>query len=270
MIGAIIGDIVGSIYEFDNIKTKDFPLFSAESTFTDDTVCTVAVAESLLDGTSVVDSLRKWCRRYPRMSYGGAYRKWLMSDDPKPYNSWGNGSAMRVSPAAFLASSLEHARKLAIQVTEITHNHPEGIKGALATTDAIWLLSDGGMDAEQVRKHIADTYAYDMNRSVDTIRPHYEFNESCQGTVPEAIICALEGADFEDVIRNAISIGGDSDTIAAIAGPIGEVRFANAIPEEIVLEALRRLPDDLRQVVLRMYAESSRHTGGYQMKLNVS
>jgi ADP-ribosylglycohydrolase len=269
MIGAIIGDIVGSVFEFNNIKTKDFPFFCDASTFTDDTVCTVAVAEAILDGSDVAASLRKWCWRYPDMSYGDSFRRWLASADPKPYNSWGNGSAMRISPAAFLAPSMEYARRLAIQGTEVTHNHPEGIKGALATVDAIWQLASGPMNEVQVREHIATTYGYDMNRTVDSIRPTYQFNESCQETVPEAIICALEGVDFEDVIRNAISIGGDSDTVAAIAGAIGEVRFPVDIPEEICREALTRLPNDLRQVVVRMYAEADRHQGGYRMKLPI-
>ena len=267
MIGAIIGDIVGSVYEFNNIKTKDFPLFAEASTFTDDTVCTVAVAEAILDGGDVVASLRKWCGKYPDMSYGTAFRRWLRSSDPQPYNSWGNGSAMRVSPAAFLAPSMEYARKLAVQVTEVTHNHPEGIKGALATVDAIWQLASGPMNEVQVREHVAKTYGYDMDRTVDSIRPTYRFDESCQKTVPEAIICALEGVDFEDVIRNAISIGGDSDTVAAIAGAIGEVRFEVDIPDDLCREALRRLPDDLRHVVIRMYAEAGRHQGGYRMTL---
>ena len=270
MIGAIIGDIVGSIYEFNNIKTKNFPLFSEGSTFTDDTVCTVAVAEAILDGSDVTASLRKWCGRYPDMSYGNAFRKWLRSDDPQPYNSWGNGSAMRVSPAAYLAPSIDYARKLAIQVTEVTHSHPEGIKGALATVDAIWLLSSGARSQiPKVREHIAVTYGYDMNRTVDSIRPTYKFDESCQRTVPEAIICALEGVDFEDVVRNAISIGGDSDTVAAIAGAIGEMQFELDIPEDICREALNRLPDDLLQVVVRMYDEADRHQGGYRMALPV-
>ncbi len=174
---------------------------------------------------------------------------------------------MRVSPAAFLSPSIEHARMLAVKATEVTHNHPEGIKGALATVDTIWQLAQGPMNEQQVRKHIATAYGYDMDRTVDSIRPNYQFDESCQKTVPEAIICALEGSSFEDVIRNAISIGGDSDTIACIAGAIGEVRFGAGIPDEICQEALRRLPEDMRRVVVRMYTEANRHTGGYRMTL---
>lgn len=256
MLGAIIGDIVGSIYEFDNNKTKNFPLFSKGSTFTDDTVCTTAVAEAILDKSDVVVSLRKWCGKYPHMSYGMSFVKWLRSSDPKPYNSWGNGAAMRVSPAAFLASSFEHARALAKQVTEVTHNHPEGLKGALATVDAIWLFRNERTDPSAIRQHISTTYGYDMNRTVDSIRPIYRFNESCQETVPEAIICALEGTSFEDVMRNAISIGGDSDTVAAIAGAVAEARFAGRITDSVRFEAMRRLPADVTKVIHRMYADT--------------
>lgn len=264
MIGAIVGDIVGSIYEFKNIKSKEFPLFSKGSQFTDDTVCTVAIAECLLDEGDAVDSLRKWCQKYLAMSYGLSFKDWIHSESPKPYNSWGNGAAMRVSPAAFLSPSLDYSRSLATRVTEVTHNHPEGIKGALATNDAIWLAFNG-TNPEGIRSHVAATYGYDMNRTVDSIRPSYRFNEACQTTVPEAIICALEAVDFEDAIRNAISIGGDSDTVAAIAGAVAEAIFD--VPEEIYVEALSRLPSDIRKVILRMYAESSKYTGGHRMLL---
>ncbi len=251
MIGAIIGDTVGSIYEFENHKFKDFPLFSEFSTFTDDTLCTIAVADCLMSGGNPVAYLRAWGRKYWKLGYGNHYRRWLKRDDLGPYESFGNGAAMRVSPAAFLATSLEQARQQAIRVTEVTHNHPEGIKGALATVDAIWMAFED-VAPETIRAHIADTYGYDMNRTCDTIRPSYEFNESCQGTVPEAIICALEATGFEDAIRNAISIGGDSDTIGAITGSIAEARFG--VPSAIVDEAMRRLTDELRMVVEQMYA----------------
>ena len=219
MIGAIIGDIVGSIYEFNNHKSKDFPLFSEHSAFTDDSLCTIAVADCLMADGDPAEYLRRWGQKYWKLSYGHNYRRWLRRNDPGPYDSYGNGAAMRVSPAAFLAKSLDEARRNAVRVTEVTHNHPEGIKGALATTDAIWMAFEGATP-EAIRKHIAQTYSYDMARSVDSIRPGYQFDESCQGTVPEAIICALEATDFEDAIRNAVSIGGDSDTVACIAGSI--------------------------------------------------
>lgn len=265
MIGAIIGDIVGSVYEFNNIKTKDFPLFCKDSVYTDDTVCTIAVAECILDDGNPVASLQKWCRKYWQPSYGHLFSNWFRSANPEPYNSYGNGAAMRVSPAAFLSPSLEYTRKLAIRVTEVTHNHPEGIKGALATADAIWMAFDC-YTPDEIRKHINETYQYDMDRSVDSIRETYTFDESCQKTAPEAIICALEAIDFEDAIRNAISIGGDSDTVAAITGAIAEAFFD--VPQEIYDEALGRLPEDMRSVIMRMYRESSKHTGGYRMLLH--
>lgn len=250
MIGSIVGDIVGSVYEFENHKSKDFPLFGEFSSFTDDTLCTIAVADCLMSGGDPAAYLRAWGQRYLNLGYGNHFRRWLKRDNLGPYESYGNGAAMRVSPAAFLAASLEEACRNAVRVTEVTHNHPEGIKGALATTDAIWMALEGAAP-EAIRTHVAQVYGYDMARSVDSIRPGYEFDESCQGTVPEAIICALEAADFEDAIRNAVSIGGDSDTVACIAGGIAEARFG--VPQAIADEAMRRLPEELREVVARMY-----------------
>jgi len=265
MLGAIIGDIVGSIYEFDNIKKKDFPLFQADSRITDDTVCTVAVADTILNDRDPVEAMLYWCRKYNGMGYGDRFVRWFNLPWQEPYGSYGNGAAMRVSPAAFLAPSIEYARKQAVAVTEITHNHPKGLMGALATSDAIWLAFNAATPTE-IKLHIQSTYGYDLNRTVDGIRPEYEFDESCMGTVPEAIICALEADDFEDAIRNAISIGGDSDTLAAIAGAIAEARFT--IPDDLCREALRRVPDDLRQVILQMYRDASKHTGGYRMPVS--
>lgn len=250
MLGAIVGDIVGSIYEWRNHKSKVFPLFMESSFFTDDSLCTIAVADSLITGAPPDERLLHWGRKYPKLGYGGRYFRWLASQDPKPYDSYGNGAAMRVSPAAFLAVNLEEARRNAIRVTEVTHNHPEGIKGALATTDAIWLAFEG-VDSTAIRSHVATTYGYDMDRTVDSIRPTYRFNESCQGTVPEAIICALEAIDFEDAIRNAISIGGDSDTVACIAGSLAEARFG--VPAAITNEAIARLTSELASVIKAMY-----------------
>lgn len=255
MIGAIVGDIVGSIYEWNNHKSKDFPLFKESVFYTDDTLCTIAVADCLMTGAPPDERLLYWGRKYPRLGYGGGYARWLVSPDPKPYNSYGNGAAMRVSPAAFLASDLEEARQNAIRVTEVTHNHPEGIKGALATTDAIWMAYEGE-NPEAIRHHVATTYSYDMARTVDSIRPTYRFNESCQETVPEAIICALEGTSFEDAIRNAISIGGDSDTVACIAGAVAEARFG--VPTDIAEKAMARLTPALANVVKKMYASGAR------------
>ena len=255
MIGAIIGDIVGSVYEFEAFKSKDFPLFSEASHFTDDALLTVAVADCLLRDADPAATIRAWGQQYWKLDYGHHFRRWLMRDHHGPYNSFGNGSAMRVSPAAFLAVNLEDARSKAIRVTEVTHNHPEGIKGALATVDAIWMFLEG-KSADTVHEHISVTYAYDLNRTVDDIRPGYEFNESCQGTVPEAIISVLDATDFEDAIRNAVSLGGDADTLACIAGSIAEARFG--VPAELAIVAMERIPEALRTVVVSMYARGQR------------
>ena len=260
MLGSIVGDVVGSIYEFDNIKSKDCPWLSKESTFTDDTICTLAVAESILDGSDVTACLRKWCRKYWRMSYGHSFMRWLRLEEPAPYESWGNGAAMRVSAAAFLAPTIEHARTLAIKVTEVTHNHPEGLKGALATTDAIF-LAFSSWTPDEIRRHIMETYGYDLRRTVDDIRPIYSFNESCQETVPEAIICALDATSFEDSIRNAISVGGDSDTLAAITGAIAEARFFVEMPTALCSSVVERLPEELYVLLKRLYDEREMHTG---------
>ena len=249
MLGAIIGDIVGSVYEWDNIKTKDFPLFSAKCFFTDDTVMTVAVADALLNGggaANFVDSLKRIGRLYPHAGYGGRFRGWLFSDDREPYNSWGNGSAMRVAPCGWFAASLAEAETLAAQSAAVTHNHPEGIKGAQATAAAIYLARTGATK-EEIKEELESKFGYDLKRTLDAIRPVYQFNESCQKTVPEAIIAFLESRDFEDAIRNAISLGGDSDTLAAITGSIAEAAYE--VPEAIADNALKRLDAPLKAVL---------------------
>lgn len=255
MLGAVIGDIIGSVYEFKAWKSREFPLFSERTEFTDDSVCTIAVAECLLDGNDPALSLLKWCHRYPGRGYGGGFAAWLRQSDMEPYDSYGNGAAMRVSPAALLATSLEEALQLAERVTRVTHNHPEGLKGAAAAVSAI-RMALVGETPENIRSHIAGTYGYDLSRSVDEIRPGYRFNETCQETVPEAIICALEAGSFEEAMRNAISLGGDADTLAAIAGPIAEARFG--IPEDIMKKGMARLPKDMRDVLERLYASAMR------------
>ena len=255
MWGAIIGDIVGSIYEWSPIKTKEFEFLKDECTYTDDSVCTAAVAEILLDNLPAAPTLQQWCRDHPGRGYGGMFRDWIKYPNPEPYHSYGNGAAMRVSPAAFLNRNrpLEEALIAANCVTKITHNHPEGMKGARATTHAIWLAFQE-YEPEHIRGTIECEYGYDLSRTVDEIRPEYSFNETCQGTVPEAITCALESASFEDAVRNAVSLGGDADTLAAIAGSIAE--SIHGIPHYLVEKArgsyLAEAPDIVK-VMARMY-----------------
>ncbi|MEX0959204.1 MAG: ADP-ribosylglycohydrolase family protein [Burkholderiales bacterium] len=255
MLGAIIGDIVGSIYEFNNHRSKQFEFFGAGADFTDDTVCTIAVADALLNDLDPVEALRDWCTRYPNRGYGSMFRHWLSSGDPRPYGSFGNGAAMRVSPAALLATSLDDALAKARAVTVVTHNHPEGLKGAAATAHAIF-LARSGEGPERIRDAIQSEYGYDLNRTVDGIRPNYYFNETCQETVPEALICALKATDFEDAIRNAISIGGDSDTVAAIAGGVAEALFG--LPDAIRQEAESRLPAEMNALLKKLYADCTK------------
>jgi ADP-ribosylglycohydrolase len=266
MIGAIIGDIVGSVYEFDNIKTKNFPFFgprpnanpnysdngrpTGECFFTDDTVLTIAVADWLLAGKDdLADRLAHYTFTYPNRGYGGMYANWANAWDRQPYNSYGNGSAMRVSPVAWFAKNQGQVLELAKASAAVTHDHPEGIKGAQATALAIYMARTGE-GADRIRRSIADFAAYDLTETVDEIREWYYFNETCQKTVPQAIICALEATSFEDAIRNAISIGGDSDTVAAIAGSIAEAMFG--IPDEFTSKARSHLPEDMIEVLERM------------------
>lgn len=253
MFGAIVGDIVGSVYEFHNIKTKDFPLFGAGCGFTDDTVMTVAVANALhayREGKSlsafrdeVAVQMRALGRAYPGRGYGGRFALWLADGAMGPYHSFGNGSAMRVSPVAWAAGSVEEAEMLARASAEPTHNHPEGIKGAQAVAAAIY-LGRVRRSKEDIRAYIEEKY-YKLDFTLDGIRAGYRFDETCQGSVPQAIEAFLESSDFEDAIRSAVSIGGDSDTIAAIAGSIAEA-FYGEVPPAIKSEAMRRLPEELR------------------------
>jgi len=250
MLGAIIGDIAGSIYEFNNHRSKEFEFFGPGADFTDDTVCTIAVADALLNNRDPARTLTDWCVRYPGRGYGGMFARWIETRDRRPYNSFGNGAAMRVSPAGLLVRTLDEALDMARRVTEVTHNHPEALKGAAATVHAIFLARQS-VAPEQIRREIHSVYGYDLNRSVDTIRPYYVFNETCQKTVPEASICALEARDFEDAIRNAISIGGDSDTVAAIAGGVAEALFG--VPQSLAEQAIAKLPRDMRDIVELLY-----------------
>jgi len=255
MLGAIFGDMAGSVYEFHNIKTRDFLLIGPKSRFTDDTAMTLAVAKALMESwgrsdeeirKELVRSMQEIGRAYPHAGYGGTFRVWLRTDDPQPYNSWGNGSAMRVSPAGWLYTDLEKTLHAAKLTAEVTHNHPEGIKGAQVTAAAIF-LARAGADKETVKNYIEGTFDYDLSRSLDQIRPDYTFDVSCQGSVPEAINAFLEADSYEDTIRNAISIGGDSDTIACIAGGIAEAYYG--MTEDLKKAALAKLPGPLRQIV---------------------
>ena len=255
MLGSIIGDIVGSVYEFNNYRSKDFmPLFHRRAAFTDDTVCTVAIADALVNDRHPGEALKDWGERYwENGGWGRAFALWLGSDSLEPYNSYGNGAAMRVAPAALLATSLDEAVDFAYKVTAVTHNHPEGMKGAAATAAAGYLARTGSSQSF-IRGYIAETFAYDMTRTVDEIRPTYRFNETCQQTVPEALTCVLEAESFEDAIRNAISIGGDSDTIGAIAGGVAEALFG--IPDDIAGRGWGGLPQEMREVLTSLYAKA--------------
>jgi ADP-ribosylglycohydrolase len=243
MIGAIAGDIIGSVYEHRPIKTKDFLLFSPRCDFTDDTVLTVAIADAILEGTAYVDSVRRIGRRYPGAGYGGSFIRWLHSADAGPYSSWGNGSAMRVSPVGFAFSTEDEVLAQAKATAEITHDHPEGVKGAQATALAVFLARTG-TDKEGIRSRVADMFGYDMERTVDSIRPSYSFDVSCQGTVPEAIIAFIESQSYEDAVRNAVSLGGDSDTLACITGGIAEA-FYGGVPDGIREKVRELLTPDL-------------------------
>lgn len=255
MLGAISGDIIGSIYEARPIKSKEFPLFGPGCRFTDDTVLTVAVAEAILSGTSYGECLRRFGRRYPHAGYGASFHAWLQSEDPRPYNSWGNGAAMRVSPVGFAFDSEARVLEEAGQTAAVTHNHPEGIRGARATALAVFLARTG-RSKSVIRDKIATTFGYDLGRSLDTIRPAYHFDISCQGTVPEAILAFLESSSYEDAVRNAVSLGGDSDTLACITGGIAEAYYGG-VPETIRVTARNCLSPDLLKVVDRFYRHYS-------------
>ena len=253
MLGAIAGDIIGSPYEAHPIKTKDFPLFRSSSTFTDDTVLTVAIAQAITQERDYAQVVREVGRRYPGAGYGGWFRRWLGSDDAGPYGSWGNGSAMRVSPVGWAFDSIDQVLAEAEATAAITHDHPEGIKGAQATALAVFgARSNWG--ARRMREEIASRFGYELSDNVDEIRPDYGFDVSCMGTVPPAIVCYLEAEDYEDAVRNAVSLGGDSDTLACIAGGIAEAGFGG-VPEEVRREVETRLPEELLQALIEFRQE---------------
>jgi len=270
MLGAIIGDMVGSPYEFDDtaIKTTDFPLFSDESTYTDDTVMTIAVADALLGRpqsdeaaeAALVESMQRWGRQIslPKGGYGGRFVRWLWSDDPHPYCSWGNGSAMRVSSVGWLYATLDETEHWADVSARVTHDHPEGIKGAQSTAAAIFLARTGA-SKDEIRAYVTKRFGYDLSRTLAQIRPTYHHVESCQETVPEAITAFLESSGFEDAIRLAVSLGGDADTQGAITGAIAEAAYG--IPDDIRTEALKRLDARLLDVLTRFEAAVAPRSG---------
>lgn len=252
MLGAIIGDVVGSVYEHHRIKTTDFPLFQTRSRFTDDTVLTIAVAEAILYQTSYIETIKTYGQRYPDAGYGGSFMKWIYADDSKPYHSWGNGSAMRVSPVGWAFSTEDEVLQEAERSAAVTHDHPEGIKGAQATALAIFLARTG-IEKDDIRAKISQRFDYDLDRTVDDIRPGYKFEVSCQKSVPESIIAFLDASSYEDTIRKAVSLGGDSDTLACIAGSIAEAYYKE-IPADMVREVRDRLPEEFLQIIDLFYA----------------
>lgn len=249
MLGAIAGDMIGSVYEFNNRRSKDFPLFTEATSFTDDTILSVAVADVLLHGGDYAQVFKKYYWRYPNPSgsYGARFHQWAAAPTVAPYNSWGNGSAMRVSPVGFAGNSLTGVLQEAEKTAAVTHNHAEGIKGAQATAAAIFLARQG-RSKDDIRHYITEQFGYNLQRTVDDIRPTYTFNESCQGTVPEAIVAFLDATDFEDAIRNAVSLGGDSDTLTCITGGIAHA-FYGEVPAAIHQSVLERLDAPLREIV---------------------
>lgn len=262
MIGAIIGDIVGSRFEFDRgDKSKDFELLTRENCFTDDTVMTVAVAEALMEAgryageaeikAALIRSMKKWGQKYPDAGYGARFIKWVLSDDSEPYGSYGNGSAMRVSPAGFYYDTIERTREVARWTAEVTHNHPEGVKGAEATAAAIFLARKGA-EKELIEMYLMKEFGYNLSRCLDEIRPTYHHVEDCMNTMPEAFECFLESESYEDSLRNVMYIGGDTDTLCAISGAIAEAFWE--IPWSIIEAAVPYLPDDIMEVVRRFRA----------------
>ncbi|WP_026507843.1 ADP-ribosylglycohydrolase family protein [Butyrivibrio sp. MC2013] len=257
MYGAILGDMVGAPYEFDQgDKSKDFEMWNSSVHFTDDTVMTIAIADGIMTAgleaqetelkESVVNKMQAWGRRYLDAGYGARFIHWLVSNRPMPYGSYGNGSAMRVSPVGWLYESPEKTREVARWTAEVTHNHPEGIKGAEAVASVIFMARNGATK-EEIKQYVVDEFNYDLSRNCDEIRPFYYHDESCQKTVPEAITAFLEGDDFEDVIRTAVSLGGDCDTLTCIAGAMAEAFYG--VPVVMVQKTMERLEDDMLEVI---------------------
>jgi ADP-ribosylglycohydrolase len=252
MLGAIAGDVIGAPYEGRPIKTEDFDLFSHRSVFTDDTVLTCAVAQAILGGTDYAEALRAFTKRYPHAGYGGTFIQWALNDWDAPYDSWGNGAAMRVAPVGWAFETVEDVLREAEASAAVTHNHPEGVKGAQATALAVYRARTGARKPE-IRDEIEARFGYDLHRHLEEIRPGYQFDVSCQGSVPESLIAFLASDSVEDAIRKAISLGGDADTMACIAGAVAEA-FYGGVPDALAAEVRMRLPDDLLDVVARFRA----------------
>ncbi len=266
MLGAIAGDVIGSVYEFSNHRYKEFELLKDDCFFTDDTVMTIAVCEALMDSCPdeddndirerIIDSMKKYGRRYPFCGFGGHFFRWVLGPERKPYNSFGNGSAMRVSSAGWLYDDIETVRRMAVLTADVTHSHPEGIKGAECIASLIFLARNGA-SKDELRRYAQVEFGYNLEFTCDGIRDTYMFNETCQETVPQAIVSFLEGDDFEDVIRTGVSIGGDTDTLCAIAGSIAEAYYG--MPEDIRLRVLEFLEgeDELMKVIDRFVCRIS-------------
>lgn len=255
IIGAIAGDIIGSAYEFHPTKSMECPLFTPQTTFTDDTVMTLANAQWLTDvpdhsPSRLVEIMHALGKKFPDRGYGGHFRRWLFNNETKPYNSFGNGSAMRVSPIGFYSKTLDETLRLAKISAEVTHNHPEGIKGAQATAAAIFMARQGASKTE-IRNYIEQTFQYDLHRSVDEMRPSYRFTEICQTSVPESIICYLESDTWEETVRKAVSMGGDADTMACIAGGMAAATAGMSVPDDIADRCYWILDPLLRQILNR-------------------
>lgn len=255
MLGAIAGDIAGSVYEWNNVKSKDIPLFTEKCFFTDDSVLTIALADTILSGTPYAENLKNFYQLYPAAGYGGSFRKWAASECAEPYNSWGNGAAMRISPAGWAFDDLDTVLHKAEEFTAVTHNHPEGIKGGQAAAAAVFLARTGSAK-EEISRYLAAQFGYDLSRHVDEIRPSYTYDISSQGTVPQAVRAFLDATDYEDALRNAISLGGDSDTIACITGGIAEA-FYGGVPAWIEEKVYAALDERLGAITRRFAARYS-------------
>jgi len=251
MLGAIAGDIIGSPYEYLGFKEKDFPLFSDHSFFTDDTVLTVAVADAVLHDLDFTQTLKQYGRRYPEAGYGGSFYNWMLSESLEPYNSWGNGCAMRTSPIGFLLDDESSVLKVSRKCAAVTHNHHEGIRGSQAVSFGIFLARQG-VSKENIRNEIFKWFGYDLTRHMGEIQPTYRFTITCQGTVPPAFIAFLDSEDYESAVRNAVSLGGDADTLACIAGALAEAYYKE-IPAQIIAETRKRLPQEFLDIIDEFY-----------------